>query len=89
MSMAKRGCPCTHVKYRSRTDISVHNLEIAATIDNGSATKTTIMYGAFLPYFQLKDYLSTLIENGLLEYVPESNRYRTAQKCLKFLPTIN
>ena len=47
------------MKYRSRTEIVAMILEAA----NGGATKTKIMYKAFLSYAQLKEYLSVLIEN--------------------------
>jgi predicted transcriptional regulator len=50
------------MKYRSRTDIVSQILEAA----NGGATKTKIMYKAYLSYAQLKEYLSVLVENGLL-----------------------
>ena len=40
-------------------------LEVA----NGRVTKTKIMYIAFLSYGQLKEYLSVLIENNLIEYL--------------------
>ena len=53
------------MKYRSRTEIVSMILEAA----NGGATKTKIMYKAFLSYAQLKEYLSVLIENNLLEYL--------------------
>lgn len=52
------------MKYRSRTDIVSQILEAA----NGGASKTKIMYKAYLSYAQLKEYLSVLVENGLLEY---------------------
>ena len=48
------------MKYRSRTEIVSMILEAA----NGGATKTRIMYKAFLSYAQLKEYLSVLIENN-------------------------
>ncbi len=53
------------MKYRSRTEIVAMILEAA----NGGATKTKIMYKAFLSYAQLKEYLSVLIENDLIEYI--------------------
>jgi len=53
------------MKYRSRTEIVSMMLEAA----NGGATKTRIMYKAFLSYGQLKEYLSVLIENNLIEYL--------------------
>ena len=36
---------------------------------NGGTTKTKIMYKAYLGYNQLKEYLTILIENNLLEYI--------------------
>jgi predicted transcriptional regulator len=51
------------MKYRSRTELVSMMLDAA----NGGATKTKIMYSAFLSYTQLKEYLSVLIENKILE----------------------
>ena len=51
------------------------------------ATKTRIMYSSFLSYDQLKDYLSLLIENGLLKHDKTSQMYSTTEKGLKFLRT--
>jgi predicted transcriptional regulator len=68
------------MKYRSRTEIASHILEAA----NGGATKTKIMYKAFLSYAQLKEYLAMLVENGLLSNeVPSS--YKTTSKGLRYL----
>jgi predicted transcriptional regulator len=53
------------MKYRSRTDIVGLMLEAA----NGGSTKTKIMYKAFLSYAQLKEYLTLLLQNDLLEYL--------------------
>lgn len=69
-----------YMKYRSRTEIVAMVLEAA----NGGATKTKIMYKAFLSYAQLKEYLSVLIENDLIEYI-EGSEYKTTQKGLIFL----
>ena len=41
---------------------------------NRGATKTKIIYKAFLSYNQLKDYLTMLIENDLIEYL-EGTKY--------------
>jgi len=73
------------MKYRSRTDITSQILEAA----NGGATKTRIMYKAFLSYAQLKEYLGTLIENGLLEYNKSEQIYRTTNKGHKFMKIYN
>jgi predicted transcriptional regulator len=63
------------MKYRSRTEIVSMILEAA----NGGATKTRIMYKAFLSYAQLKEYLSVLIENNLLEYLEGVRTYKTTE----------
>ena len=73
------------MKYRSRTDITAQILEAA----NGGVTKTKIMYKAFLSYAQLKEYLSVLIENGLLEYIEGEQIYRTTEKGNRFLKIYN
>ena len=52
---------------------------------NGGATKTKIMYSAFLSYGQLKEYLSVLIENNLIEYRDGTHEFKTTEKGLKFL----
>ena len=73
------------MKYRSRTEIVSMILEAA----NGGATKTKIMYKAFLSYAQLKEYLSVLIANNLLEYLEGSHTYKTNEKGLNFLKMHN
>ena len=73
------------MKYRSRTEIVAMILEAA----NGGATKTKIMYEAFLSYAQLREYLSVLIENNLLEYLEGSQTYKTTEKGLNFLKMHN
>ncbi len=69
------------MKYRSRTEIVAMILEAA----NGGATKTKIMYKAFLSYNQLREYLSVLIENNLIEYLEGSPIYKTTEKGLTYL----
>ena len=69
------------MKYRSRTEIVSMILEAA----NGGATKTKIMYKAFLSYAQLKEYLSVLIENNLLEYLEGVQTYKTTEKGFNLL----
>jgi predicted transcriptional regulator len=73
------------VKYRSRTEIVAMILDAA----NGGATKTKIMYKAFLSYAQLREYLSVLIENNLIEYIEGSQKYKTTEKGLNFLKMHN
>ncbi|HZA06989.1 MAG TPA: winged helix-turn-helix domain-containing protein [Nitrososphaeraceae archaeon] len=73
------------MKYRSRSDITEMILEAA----NGGATKTRIMYKAFLSYAQLKEYLGVLIENGLIEYEEGTQLYRTTEKGIRLLRVYN
>ena len=73
------------MKYRSRTEIVSMILEAA----NGGATKTKIMYKAFLSYAQLREYLSVLIENNLLEYLEGAQIYKTTEKGFNLLKMHN
>ena len=73
------------MKYRSRTEIVSMILDAA----NGGATKTKIMYKAFLSYAQLREYLSVLIENNLLEYLEGTQIYKTTEKGLNLLKMHN
>jgi predicted transcriptional regulator len=47
------------------------------------------MYKAFLSYAQLREYLSVLIENNLIEYIEGSQSYKTTEKGLNFLKMHN
>ena len=47
------------------------------------------MYTAFLSYNQLKEYLSILIENNLIEYLDGAHIFKTTEKGLNFLKTHN
>jgi predicted transcriptional regulator len=67
--------------YRSRTEIVSNILDAA---NGGGATKTKIMYVAFLSYAQLKEYLSLLIENNLIEY-SNGTKFKTTEKGLNYI----
>ena len=73
------------MKNRSKTEIVSNILDAA----NGGATKTKIMYKAFLSYVQLKEYLSVLIENALLEYLDGTHQFKTTGKGLNYLKMQN
>ena len=73
------------MKYRSRTEIVSNILEAV----NGGVTKTKIMYKAFLSYHQLKEYLSVLIENDLIEYLNGTQTFKTTEKGLNLLKMHN
>jgi predicted transcriptional regulator len=70
---------------RSKTEIVGSILEAA----NGGTTKTKIMYFAFLSYNQLKEYLSILIENNLIEDLEGNNKFKTTEKGLNYLKMHN
>ena len=73
------------MKYRSRTEIVCNILDAA----NVGTTKTKIMYKAFLSYGQLKEYLSLLIENNLIEYFDGSHTFKITEKGLNYLKIYN
>ena len=70
---------------RSRTELVGSILDAA----NGGATKTKIMYIAFLSFNQLKEYLSILIENNLIEYLDGTKTFKTTEKGLNYLKMNN
>jgi predicted transcriptional regulator len=74
------------MKYRSRTEIVCNILDAT---NGGGANKTKIMYAAFLSYAQLKEYLSVLIENNLLEYRHGPQTFKTTEKGLNLLKMHN
>ena len=75
------------MKNRSNNDIIKEILDAAN--DGGGATKTKIMYQAFLSYAQLKEYLTELTETGLLNYHVDTRQFKTTEKGQRFLDTFN
>jgi predicted transcriptional regulator len=73
------------MKYRNRTEI-VGDILKAAT---GGAVRTKIMYISFVSYTQLKEYLSVLIENNLIEYLDGTQTFKTTEKGLNLLKVYN
>ena len=71
--------------YRNGIDIIYLILEAA----NGGATKTKIMYKAFLGHEQLKGYLMLLIGSDLLLYDKVMRTFKTTEKGLAFLQVYN
>jgi predicted transcriptional regulator len=69
------------MRYRSRTELASSILEAA----NGGATKTRIMYKAFLSYAQLKEYLDFLVTNSLISYDTTRQMYQTSPKGIRYL----
>ena len=69
------------MKYRSRTDIIAMVLQAAM---NG-ATKTRLMYGAYLSYAQIQEYTQFLQEKGLLLLEQGTSEYKLTEQGLHFL----
>jgi predicted transcriptional regulator len=57
--------------YRGRQQIIAKILNIIDASDAKGAPRTSIMYKAFLSHAQLKEYLSFLLENGLIDEVSQ------------------
>jgi predicted transcriptional regulator len=71
---------------RSRMDIISEILDAA---NGGGATKTKMMYKAYLSFAQMKEYARVLTENNLLNYDTYTQTFKTTEKGLKFLDTYN
>ncbi len=71
---------------RSRMDIIS---EILGAANGGGATKTKMMYKAYLSFAQMKEYARVLTENNLLNYDTYTQTFKTTEKGLKFLETYN
>jgi predicted transcriptional regulator len=69
------------MKYRSRTDIISMILQAAMH----GATKTRLMYSAYLSYAQVQEYLQFLTERKLLTFEEESQQFKLTEQGLKFL----
>ena len=72
------------MKYRSRFEIISQILETANGV-GGGATKTKMMYKAFLSFIQLKEFLKFLTESDLISYDGETETFKTTEKGLMFL----
>ena len=70
-----------YVKNRSSDEIIASILQAAY----GGAAKTTIMYKAFITYDQLNEFLSLLVEKGLIEYREGERSFKTTDKGISFL----
>lgn len=75
------------MKHRSKEEISALILE--AIVNSNRATQTIIMYKAYLTHTQLKQFLSVLVEKGLIEYQKEERLYTITEKGMYFLQVYN
>src|SRR5580704_11262985 len=69
------------MKYRSRTDIIAMILQAAMH----GATKTRLMYSAYLSYAQVQEYLQFLKERKLITFEEGSQEYKLTEQGLRFL----
>ena len=72
---------CTLMKYREHVDIVKAILEATRS----GASKTQIMYKAFLSYTLLVNYLQILQDKGLLKYNKKTLRYKLTKKGDQFI----
>ncbi len=69
------------MKYRSRTDIIAMILQAAMH----GATKTRLMYSAYLSYAQVQEYLAFLTDRKLISFEEGSQEYKLTEQGLRFL----
>jgi predicted transcriptional regulator len=70
------------MKYRSRLAIASNILQVARS---GNATKTRLMYGSFLSFAQINEYLTFLVANVLITRDEETRIYALTEKGTRFL----
>lgn len=74
------------MKYRNRNEIIAQILESA----NGNRVRLTkIMYDVYLSHTLTKEYVSLLIEKGLIEYQDGERTFKTTEKGMNFLSIHN
>jgi predicted transcriptional regulator len=72
-----------HVKkYRSRFEIASTILHVVV---DGNATKTRMMYGSFLSFAQINEYLHFLLANELVKKEEATHMYSLTEKGMRFL----
>jgi predicted transcriptional regulator len=69
------------MKYRSRTEIIAMVLQAAM---NG-ATKTRLMYSAYLSYAQVQEYIHFLMDRQLISFEEDSQEFKLTEQGLRFL----
>jgi predicted transcriptional regulator len=75
------------LKHRSKEEITALVLE--AIVNTDRPTQTMIMYKAYLTHVQLKQFLASLIEKGLIEYHNLERIYTITEKGMHFLEVYN
>jgi predicted transcriptional regulator len=75
------------LKHRSKEEIAALVLE--AIVNTDRPTQTMIMYKAYLTHVQLKQFLASLMEQGLIEYHTLERIYTITEKGMHFLEVYN
>ena len=75
------------MKHRSKEEIAALILE--AIVNTHRPTQTMIMYKAYLTHVQLKQFLASLMEQGLIEYHTLERIYTITEKGMHFLEVYN
>ena len=75
------------MKHRSKEEIAALVLE--AIVNTNRPTQTMIMYKAYLTHVQLKEFLASLMEKGLIEYHKLERIYTITEKGIHFLEVYN
>jgi predicted transcriptional regulator len=70
------------MRYRDRTELFASILDATNDV---ITNRTQLMYKTFLSYAQLKQYLSILTENQLIEYRATEQSYKVTEKGQQFL----
>jgi predicted transcriptional regulator len=72
-----------YTKNRSRLDVIAAILRV---VSGREASKTRIMYGAYVSYAQIREYMPTMLEIGLLRASNEQQSlYRIKERGMRFL----
>jgi predicted transcriptional regulator len=61
---------------------------LESTQGSGGAPEPRLMYGSYLSYVQIDEYLSLMMTNGLLRYDRETRKYRITARGMDFLASI-
>ena len=75
------------MKHRSKEEITALVLE--AIVNTDRPTQTMIMYKAYLTHVQLKEFLASLMEQGIIEYNKLERIYTITEKGMHFLEVYN
>ncbi|MGA2874727.1 MAG: winged helix-turn-helix domain-containing protein [Nitrososphaerales archaeon] len=70
------------MKYRSRGEIVSNILRVVAS---RKATKTRLMYGAYLSYTQIEEYMEYVLQQGLISQISDTNLYQLTEKGMQYL----